>query len=71
MDTREVNRVIEDFGRLNLEDKEYVAGVLRRRIIEERREEILQRAQEARESFDRGEVKVGGLQDLYKDLEGA
>jgi hypothetical protein len=55
-----------------LEDKEYLAGILSRRIIEEKREGIFQRAQEAREACKRGEAKSWWLfQDLHKDLRDA
>ena len=69
MGTLDINKVIEDFSHLTLEDKEYVAEVMHKRITEERRESIFHRAREARESLSRGEVKTGGFQDLCEDLE--
>lgn len=66
-----VNRVIEEFERLPLDDKEYVSEVLRRQVIESRRERLVARAQEAKNNLDKGFVRSGALKDLLKDLESA
>ena len=65
-----VNRVIEEFERLPLDDKEYVSEILRRQVIESRRERLVARAEEARSNFKKGLVKSGALEELLEDLEG-
>jgi hypothetical protein len=69
MATNEINRVIEEFNLLPLDEKEYVADLIKKQLIEYRREEILLHAKEARNDLKAGRVKTGSLQDLYKDLE--
>ena len=69
MPTTDINRVIEGFNLLSLDEKEYVAGMIHKQLIEYRREQILQRANDARNDLKQGNVKSGSLQDLYKDLE--
>jgi hypothetical protein len=64
-----VNKVIEEFDQLPLEDKEYVAEVIRKQVIESRREKIAERAQEARSNFEEGRVKTGTLKELMEDLD--
>ena len=64
-----VNRVIEEFDQLPLEDKEYVADVIRKQVIESRREKIAERAQEARTNLKEGRVKIGTIRELMEDLE--
>jgi len=69
MPVTEINRVIEDFNMLSFDEKEYVAALIRNQFIEYRREQILQKADEARKDLKHGNVKSGSLQDLYKDFE--
>jgi hypothetical protein len=64
-----INDVIEEFGHLPYEDKEYVAEVLRKQLAEERRERLFHRVAEAKENYDKGDVKRGTIEDLRKDLE--
>ncbi len=65
-----VNKVIEEFGHLASEDKEYVAEVIRKQVIELKRDRIAQRAEEARMNLEKGFVKSGTIKDLLEDLEG-
>ncbi len=67
--TTEINRVIDSFNALPLEEKEYVADMLAKQLIELRREEIARRAMEAEHNYNTGKVKKGNLRDLYEDLE--
>jgi len=69
MPTTEINRVIEGFNLLPLDEKEYVADMIQKQLIEYRREQILQKAKDARNDLKQGNIKSGSLEDLYKDLE--
>jgi hypothetical protein len=44
----DVNKVIEEFSHLPPEDKEYVAEIIGKQIIEVKRERLAQRARKAR-----------------------
>ena len=64
-----VSKVIEEFSQLPSADKEYVAGIIRKQVIELRREMLAQRAEEAKMNFEKGFVKRGGIKELLEDLE--
>ncbi len=65
-----VNKVIEEFDRLPSGDKEYVAEIIRKQVIELKRERLTQRAEEAKINLEKGFVKSGGIKELLEDLEG-
>ena len=69
MSTTEINRVIEGFNLLSMDEKEYVADMIHKQLIEYRREQIVKRANDARNNLKQGNVKSGSLEDLYRDLE--
>jgi hypothetical protein len=64
-----INNVIEKFSLLSIEEKEYVAEIISKQLIELRREKIAQRIIEARSNLEKGLVKRGSIQDLFEDLE--
>lgn len=64
-----LNKLIEDFSQLPLNDKEYAAEVIKKQLIEAKREAIAKRAKEAMTNLKKGLIKRGNIKDLYKDLE--
>ena len=64
-----INKVIEDFGHLKLDDKEYALDIIAKQLVEAKREAIAKRAKEAILNLKKGVVKKGSVRDLYKDLE--
>ena len=69
MNNSDINRVIEEFSHLAPEDKEYVAEIIRKQLIEVKRDRLAERAREAKKNFERGVVKTGTLKDLTEDLD--
>jgi len=69
MTNSNINKVIEEFSHLPQEEKEYVAEIIRKQVIEEKRNRLAERAREARGNFERGSVKTGVLKDLMEDLD--
>jgi len=69
MRSNTLNKIIGDFSRLPLNDKEYIAEVLEKQLIEAKREAIEKRAKRALANLKKGKVKRGTIQELYKDLE--
>ena len=65
-----VNAVIEGFNRLSIDEKVYVLEVMEKQLIEAKREAIIKRAREAMDNFRKGAVKIGGVKELFEDLEG-
>jgi len=64
-----LNKIIEDFSHLKLDDKEYAADVIKKQLIEAKREALAKRAKEAMANFKKGLVKRGTAKELYRDLE--
>ena len=65
-----INKVIDSFVNLPLNDKEYIFDIIRKQILEEQRNEIAIRAKQARINYKNKKVKKGHLKELFKDLEG-
>ena len=61
-------KVIEEFEALNIEDKEYVKGLIEKIMNEARREEIYRNAETSREEVSSGYVKFGSASDMIKAL---
>jgi hypothetical protein len=70
MTDSDINKVIEEFSHLPPEDKEYVAEIIRKQLIEVKRARLAERVSEAKRNLEKGAVKSGGISDLLEDLEG-
>jgi hypothetical protein len=62
---QEALEIIESLPEYQQED---LIEVVRRRLIEHKRELLAQNVREAREEYARGEVKKGTVEDLMRDL---
>jgi hypothetical protein len=69
MSTTALNKLIEDFSQLPIDDKEYAVDVIKKQLTEAKRDAIAKRAKEAMANFKRGAIRKGTARDLYKDLE--
>jgi len=69
MKTDGINKVIENFNSLLLEEKEFAVEIIRKAYAEAAREGILANARKAEKNKKKVKVKKGSLKDLYKDLE--
>ena len=50
------------------DDREILVEIINKRIIEQRREELEADMEESLEVYQRGEVRVGTVDDLLRDL---
>ena len=64
-----LNKLIEDFSHLKLDDKEYAVEIIKKQLIEAKRDSMAKRAKEARANLKKGMIKKGTVKELYKDLE--
>ena len=55
-----INTVIEEFNHLPLEDEEYTIEIMKKQLIEKKRQDILQRAKEAEDNYKNGICKKAG-----------
>ena len=62
---QEVLDIVESLPEYQQED---LIDIIRRRLIEQRRDRLAVSIREAREDFARGEVKKGTVDDLMKEL---
>jgi len=69
MENAPLSKVIADFSLLPLDDKEYALDIIKKQLIEAKRDAIAKRAKKAMSNFKKGAVKKGSLKELYKDLE--
>jgi ribosomal protein S1 len=69
MSTPALNKLIEDFSQLPVDDKEYAVDVIKKQLTEAKRDAIAKRAKEATANLKKGATKKGTVKDLYKDLE--
>lgn len=69
MSSSTINNLIEDFSHLKLDDKEYTVDVIKKQLIDAKREAIAKKAKEAIANLRKGMVKRGTLKELYRDLE--
>jgi hypothetical protein len=64
-----LNKLIDDFNELPFEDREYALELIRKQLVEAKRNAIFRRAKEAESNLKKGRVKKGSLQELMRDLE--
>jgi ribosomal protein S1 len=69
MSTPALNKLIEDFSQLPVDDKEYAVDVIKKQLTEAKRDAIAKRAKEATANLKKGAIKKGTVKNLYKDLE--
>lgn len=68
MKTPHLHTVIEQFDALPMEEKEVVAGIIRKAYAEAAREALAARVKVAKRNLKAGNVRKGRLADLRKDL---
>ena len=69
MGSAQINKVIEDFCQLQIDDKEYAVEVIKKQLIEAKRDRIARRAKDAIANLKKREVRKGVVSELFKDLE--
>ena len=69
MSNSSIDKVIEEFSQLPPDDKEYVAEIIRKQLIEVKRDRLAERAREARRNLEKGTVKTGTVKELMEDLD--
>ena len=65
-----LDRLIDDFKALPLDDKEYALDVIKKQLTEAKRAAIAKRSKEAASNLKKGAVKTGTVKELYMELEG-
>jgi hypothetical protein len=63
-----INVILDEINELGTEDQEYVVEIVRNRIKDKKRSELTERAKEALQNVKDGNVKSGGFNELWSDL---
>ena len=61
-------KALEMIESLPEEQRESLIDIVKRRLIEERRDRLAQSIKEARDEYKRGEIKRGTVDDLMREL---
>jgi len=61
--------LIEAIETLPLEDQALLIEIIRKRLLQQRRAELVTEVAEARNAYRRGDVRRGNVSDLMRDLE--
>jgi hypothetical protein len=61
--------LIESVEALPIEDREILMEIVNKRIIEQRRDELVADMETSLEAYKRGDIRSGTVDDLLKDLE--
>jgi len=60
--------LIESVEALPLDDQQILMDIINRRIIEQRRDELVADMEESLEAYRKGEVRIGTVDYILKDL---
>ncbi len=63
-----VDSILDEISRLSLEDQEMVDEIMRKRIIEGKREEIRSHYRADLEERAHGRIKSGSVGDLFRSI---
>jgi hypothetical protein len=61
--------IIESVESLPLDDQQMLLDIINMRIIERRRDELVSDMEESLEAYRKGEVRIGTVDDLLRDLD--
>jgi len=61
--------LIESVESLPLDDQQMLLDIINMRIIERRRDELVTDMEESLEAYKKGEVRIGTVDDLLRDLD--
>ena len=68
MGNKTFQKALEIVESLPEEQRESLMDIVRRRLIEERRDRLTQSIKEAREEYKRGKIRKGTVDDLMNEL---
>jgi len=63
-------RVIEDVESLPVDDQILLIQIIRQRLTQQRRSDLIAEVAEARQAYQAGNVRRGTVEDLLKELNG-
>jgi hypothetical protein len=67
--TSSFNKLLESIARLSIEEQEMLTEIVRKRIIERRREELAESIRNSRQEYRDGLTGHGTVQDFINEIE--
>ena len=68
MQAQTIDKVLDEFYKIPLEEQEFLMDILQKRVIEEKRELILKEYKRAMKNYKLKKVKKGSVDDLFQDV---
>lgn len=65
-----IDTILDEISRYSLNDKEMILDIVRRRLVEEKRERIHREYKKATKDHRSGKTKTGSVDDLFNSLNG-
>ena len=62
-------QILDFVEQLDLDQRESLIDIVKRRLVDMRRDELAMSIKESRADYKKGNVKSGSVEDLMKDLE--
>jgi len=62
--------IVDEVKRLDIESKEYLMDLIKKLLIEEKREEIMRNAEESLKEYEEGKIEFGTLIDKVTVYDG-
>lgn len=64
-----VNDILEEFDSLSLEEQETVLDIEKKRLIEKKRQLLIQEVKEGEEEYKSGKLKPKSVDDIMKEID--
>ena len=64
-----IDSVVDEISQHSLDEKEMIAEILNKRLIEEKRDLIYKEYKRAMRNYNTGKVKSGNVDDLFKEID--
>ncbi len=67
--TLRFDEVVDAVDRLSFDEQKVLAGILRRRLRDEKRKRFVEEVMESRREYERGEYKQVTVEELMREVE--
>jgi len=64
-----VKKIVDNFRKLPLDEKEYTVDIMKKQLIETKRDLLGKNSKSVIQNYKIGRIKKGKAKDLFKDLE--
>ena len=69
LDQITINEILETVSKFTLDDQNMLGEIIRKRVIEARRNELVKAVREGREEYSKGLTGYGSVDDFLNEIE--